>query len=534
MSQNFFYKQDTLPNMTEQKVMPTPSMIGPYKIEGLISKGGMSFLYLAVHPETKQPLAIKILSPDFISDTSAQERFLREAHIISISNHPNIVKLYGEGRWEKGLYIAMEWIRGVSLRQFIMQHSLSLRRALEIILQVAYALYHLHSHGIIHRDLKPENILITEDGGIKVIDFGIARLQEDSNQSQIPNQGIMGTPNYMSPEQKENPSKASQASDIFSLGVISYELILGKLSYGIIQTELLPTGLGKIIGKALAVSSEERYNNISDFINDISSYLSSGEIEKERPGTDQILELMEASQKVSQTLCSSSKNEWPQIDIGIAKQNFINQFGIYYDIIKLPNGAFLFALAETVVSGIESISYIATFRGLFRSLIYSLSQNPKTEWDLAMISQTLNTMVKEDPIGQKFGFSALILNPINEQLMFINAGLNNLIHISSEGATRLLNSQNPMLGEELNPVFTQVSDNWYLSDSVLFHSLYPEYKTEHYNQKQTEKTILESLEEDAFLSPQPQADAVMKKILFLSYQRDQKQPKVIMSIQRIG
>jgi hypothetical protein len=399
---------------------------------------------------------------------------------------------------------------------------------------VAYALHHLHSHGIIHRDLKPENILITEDGGVKVIDFGIAHLEKE--QSTAPNGkiGIMGTPNYMSPEQKADWTKTSFSSDIYSLGVISYELILGRLSYGIIETELLPLELGKIIGRSLAVSAEERYNNISDFIKDISNYLNSGELDKERPGSDQMLELMESCQKTSQNLCMAYDHKWPQLEIGIAKQNFVNQFGIYYDILKLQNGTFLFVLAETIESTIDAIAYIATFRGIFRSLVSSLSQDANTHFDLTQIAQILNAMIFDDPIKQKFAFSSLILDPVNEQLIFINAGLNDLIHISAEGTTRLLSSQNPILGEEMSPTFTEVIDNWNLSDTIVFHSLYPAYKTEQYNQRQTEKTILECLEEDAFLSHKPQEYALMKKTLLLSYQKDQKQPKVVISAQRIG
>lgn len=535
MTQNFFYKQDTLPRLTEETAPPTPEHIGPYKIESLLNKGGMSFLYLGIHPETKQPLAIKILSPSFLSDESAVERFLKEAHIISLSNHPNIVKLYGEGKWEKGLYIAMEWIRGISLRQFIMQQSLSLRRALEIILQVAYALHHLHSHGIIHRDLKPENILITEEGGVKVIDFGIAQVSSEKGTTPIIiRQGIMGTPNYMSPEQKEDASKASFASDIYSLGVISYELILGKLSYGVIQPSLLPKGLRKIIEKALAVSVSERYQAITEFINEISRYLTSGEIEKERPGSDQIKEVIETMQKVSQTLSSSTPKEWPQIEIGIARHALATQFGLYFDMAKLPSGAYLFALAESTVSGIESITFAANFRGMLKSLMYQYSQDPKSKWQLKEMASSLNSMIREDPLQQKYAFSALILDPIREQLSFFNAGLNHIIHISVEGAARTLSSTNPILGQETSPEFTEVVDNWNIGDTILLHSLAPSYRTEPYQQRQTEKNLLESIQEEAYLSAQPQAEALMKKALFLSFQREQKQSKVLLSLQRIS
>ena len=283
-----FYKQNTLPDLISgEQEPPLPATIGPYKIESLFSKGGMSLLYLGLDPETKKALIVKVLSPAYVAHPEAVSRFLNESKAISLSNHPNIVKLYGQGEWEKGLYIAMELIHGISLKQFIMQHSLSMRRALEIVLQVAFALLHLHSHGVIHRDLKPENILITEEGEIKVIDFGIVQLREEEKKANANAGRFLGTPNYMSPEQKENPSSVSYSTDIYSLGITLYELVLGKLSYGMINLTDLPKGLKKIAAKALAVSVKERYANISEFIHDIREYLNSGELEKERPGTDQ-------------------------------------------------------------------------------------------------------------------------------------------------------------------------------------------------------------------------------------------------------
>jgi hypothetical protein len=533
MTQNVFYKQDTIPQLSEEHLPPTPSHIGPYKIEGLLNKGGMSYLFLGIHPDTKQLLAIKILPPSHASNEAAIERFLKEAHIISLSNHPNIVKLYGEGKWEKGLYIAMEWVRGISLRQFIMQQSLSLRRALDIVLQVSYALHHLHSHGIIHRDLKPENILITEEGGVKVIDFGIAQVGSDLSSAPLKKQGVMGTPNYMSPEQKEDASKASFSSDIYSLGVISYELVLGKLSYGVIQPSLLPRGLKRIIEKALAVSTSERYKNITEFINEISRYLTSGDIEKERPGSDQIKEVIETFQKVSQTFSPPPSSEWPQIEVGITRNTLATQFGLYSDMIRLPNGSFLIVFADANINGIESIVFAASFRGLLRALIYQMSNDMQTKWSLEKIAQYLNQMIQQDSAAKTYAFSAIILDSFQEQVFFFNAGLNNLIHISSEGSARILSSVNPLIGQEMNPAFTQVIDNWNVGDTLIFHCLAPSYRLEPYQQKQTEKVLLEAIDEEAFLSAQPQAEALIKKVQFLSFQREQKQSKMLMSIQRI-
>src|SRR5262249_44107549 len=152
-------------------------------------------LYLGTHPDTKEPVTIKVLSQKFLSHPEIVKRFLNEAEIIAMADHPNIVKLYGHGEWAGGLYIAMEFVQGISLRQYLLQTPMSLKRALEIILDVAYALCHLHTHGVIHRDLKPENILVTDIGTIKVIDFGIAQLlTEKSPQDAYPKQRLIGTP----------------------------------------------------------------------------------------------------------------------------------------------------------------------------------------------------------------------------------------------------------------------------------------------------------------------------------------------------
>lgn len=535
MSQNPFYKQDTLPKLSEDPPEPMPTQIGPYKIDSLLSKGGMSFLYLGSEPHSKHTLAIKILSPNYITNEQAVERFLKEAHIISLSNHPNIVKLYGEGKWEKGLYIAMEWIRGISLRQFIMQQSLSLRKALEIVLQVGYALHHLHSHGIIHRDLKPENILITEEGGVKVIDFGIAQFHEDNTHGQpIAKQGIMGTLNYMSPEQKQDASQACFGSDIYSLAVVAFELITGKLSYGVIQPSLLPKGLQRILEKALAISVNERYQTISEFIQAISTYLNSGEMDKEKSGNDLAKEMIESFQKTSQSLSFLPPLDNSQIEIGCAKYKLAMQFGLYSDLFRLPNGAFLFILAESTISSRESIAYAANIRGLIRSQIHLHSKNLRSPFDLVQMAQLLNEILQEDPAHLTYGLSALLLNPINEQLYFLNAGMNHLLHLSQEGTPRILSSTNPVIGLERNPEFTEVIDNWNIADTIILHCLAPSYRTDLYQQQQTEKVLMETLEEDPFLSPQVQADTLIKKGLFLAFQKEQKQSKLLISIQRIS
>ena len=123
------HKQKNLPALVSKALIQIPEKIGPYKVEALLEKGGMSYLYLAIHPETKDPITIKVLFPEFLSNPEMVQRFLREAAIIALADHPNIVKLYGQGEWEGGLYIAMEFIQGISLKQYLLRNLISMKHA---------------------------------------------------------------------------------------------------------------------------------------------------------------------------------------------------------------------------------------------------------------------------------------------------------------------------------------------------------------------------------------------------------------------
>lgn len=279
-----FYKRNTLPPVKPDPVLenqPLPTQIGPYTIDKLIEKGGMSYLFLSHDPATKQPIIIKVLSPKFVKNKEASDRFLNEAKIIKMANHPNIVTLFDSGVWENGLYIAMEYIEGISLRKWLENTPAGLKKRIEMILEIAYALVHLHTHHVIHRDLKPENILVAQSGHIKVIDFGIAQVLNEKGQDSQ-NKRFIGTPIYISPEQREDPEKVSYPSDIYSLGIIAYEILLGKLSQGQVHLALMPKGVRGILAKALNPNPSERYHDVVDFIGDLSLYLHSAELEKDK------------------------------------------------------------------------------------------------------------------------------------------------------------------------------------------------------------------------------------------------------------
>lgn len=522
-----FNKQTTLPDLHERsaKPIPLPQKIGPYKIESLLDKGGMSLLYLGIHPGNSQPIVIKVLSPKYLKNQEMVSRFLKEAQIIGMTNHPNIVKLYGQGQWEKGLYIAMEFIQGISLRQFIQQKSLSQRRALEIILQVAYALCHLHTHGVIHRDLKPENILITETGEIKVIDFGIAQLQEDLGKERITQtKRMMGTPIYMSPEQKENPLQVSYTSDIYSLGIIAYELILGRLSHGVIHLALLPKSLQKIIETALKIDPRERYQDIVDFITDVSQWIKTQSTQPEEREEEVSEEVLDMIQHTRSLLLPKRSPRWPQVEIGISIHEGLSLSGLYLDFFRLPENRLAIVLAEPKESGVASLLHSSILRGMFRMAVDLFFRNGKKDQHPIKMLNALSRSLCEDPMDQDFGLSLLLLNPDKDQLSFISCNYSSLWHVR-EGTKKIRNltTPNPNLGADPNAALLETADNWNTRDTLLLCSqgVAPQKGEE-----------ISWISEYLLLSAQHQSDKILQR---LTAQRTAlpKRASAVLSIQRI-
>ncbi len=523
--------------MHEMAVKPVsniaiPKQIGPYPIESLLHQSRTSLLYLGLHPETREPIAIKVLSPRSMTHPEMTAHFLKEARIISLTNHPNIIKLYGEGEWESGLYIAMEFIQGISLRQFIMQRSLTLKRSLEIILQAAYALLHLHTHGVIHRDLKPENILIQEDGVVKVIDFGIAQLFEERSKEGEGVGRIIGTPSYMSPEQKENPLTVSYASDIYSLGIIAYELIVGKLSYGVIELSAVPKGFRPILEKALAPHVKDRYQDVVDFIRDVTTYLTSGEWEKDRSSRDQVKEHFESIRQASQSLIPAVVPDWPQIDCSMARRSSTIPRGLFLDFFRLPNNTFLIVLAETAKQSLSGLVETGALRGMCRAVIENTPVSIDRPLDLLELVGKLNHLVLNEKTGEEFFFQALLLDGLREELTYTPCGACTLLHVSSAGdEPRYLSADNPSLGHAEQSTFSKTVDNWSVGDLLLLHSFSP-----FASQQSTEderKLFSDLIKAHISLSMKAQAEAILKKTIPLLPPDHRNLPHVLLEFQRL-
>jgi hypothetical protein len=456
----------TLPTAKMEKYTILPNKIGPYKIESLLKKGGMSILYLASHPETNRTIVIKILSPKFIENKEMIDRFLKEAEIISLSNHPNIIKLYGQGKWEKGLYIAMEFVQGISLKQFLLEKSLSTKKALEIILQVSYALCHLHASNIIHRDLKPENIIITESGEVKVIDFGIAQLKKTENDRITRRKIMMGTPIYMSPEQKKDPKKVQSNSDIYSLGIITYELVVGRLSHGVIHLNLIEKKLSNILSKALELDQNKRYQDIVDFITDISQYIKTFD-EKTENIQESEESVYKAIENIEKILLPKEIHH-PRIELSISKKDTITLGGLYLDAINITDNVLLISFVKPKTSTIESLIHLCTFRGFFKAKINTFF---KKDFSFVDLLTSINSDIFQDSMKDNFEFSFILLNFNDDSITFSASDGFNLFSIQ-EGSNKIttLKTSNELLGKDEDFSFVEIKSNFNIKDKLIFYS----------------------------------------------------------------
>jgi serine/threonine protein kinase len=273
--------------------------IGRYKIRSAIGKGGMGEVFLAEDTELERLIALKILPQDLANDTERMRRFVREAKSASALNHPNIITIHEIGKTNNGHFIATEYIEGETLHSRLKSEPMNLKSVLDIAIQVTSALDAAHRAGIIHRDIKPENIMIRFDGYVKILDFGIAKLIEKRNKlveaeaaTAIKAEGtspgmIIGTASYMSPEQARGKDIDAR-SDIFSFGVVLYEMITGKQPFAgesaidtissIIHKEPVPLNqlipeiprqLQHIVEKSLRKDREERYQTVKDLVVDL-------------------------------------------------------------------------------------------------------------------------------------------------------------------------------------------------------------------------------------------------------------------------
>jgi|GEM_PF-283004 len=283
------------PGPNEVGPLPVPRIKG-YEITSLLGEAAQGRVWRARQLSTNREVALKVPRSDLLRSRKAMARFAREIELAARLNHPNIARIYDSGLCKGLYYYTMELIEGQPLDAYVQQGQLSMRQTMELMLAVCDAVRHAHQHGVIHRDLKPSNILVTEDGRPQVVDFGLARtiLNESTFRTLSADGDVTGTPAYMSPEQAAGGnSRLDTRTDVYSLGVVLYQLLTGDFPYDV-NTSMLQTlqniresdpirpsklvrhldrGLQAIVLKALAKDPDHRYQSVAELGADIQHWL---------------------------------------------------------------------------------------------------------------------------------------------------------------------------------------------------------------------------------------------------------------------
>lgn len=262
---------------------------GRYEIREIIGVGGMAVVYKAYDNIDDRIVAIKILKEEFLANEEFRRRFKNEAKAIAVLSHPNIVKVYDVSFGDKLQYIVMEYIEGITLKEYIEQQKVvNWKEAVHFVTQILRALQHAHDKGIVHRDIKPQNIMLLQDGTIKVSDFGIARFSRGDTRTMT--ESAIGSVHYISPEQARGEI-TDDKSDIYSVGVVMYEMLTGQLpfqsdsavSVAIMQLQQeakrpreinpeIPLGLEQITMRAMQKNPKNRYQSASEMLMDLDEF----------------------------------------------------------------------------------------------------------------------------------------------------------------------------------------------------------------------------------------------------------------------
>jgi len=258
--------------------------VGPYRIIEQLGQGGMATVFKAYHPALDRYVALKVMHPAFMQDPQFLRRFEREAKVVARLDHPNIVPVYDFADHQNQPYLVMKFVEGETLKAVLDRGWPAKDRILEIVRAIGNALSYAHGEGVLHRDIKPSNILLTGSGGVFLTDFGLARIAE-AGQSTLSGDQLLGTPHYISPEQARGEQNLDEGTDVYSLGIVLYQLCVGRVPFSSdtpfsiihdhIYTPLplprsinskIPEDLENVLLKALAKDRQDRFKNVKETV----------------------------------------------------------------------------------------------------------------------------------------------------------------------------------------------------------------------------------------------------------------------------
>ncbi|MFA5696178.1 MAG: Stk1 family PASTA domain-containing Ser/Thr kinase [Bacilli bacterium] len=347
-----------------------------YEILKILGEGGMANVYLAQDTILERKVAVKVLRGDLASDEKFVRRFQREALAASSLNHPNVVQMYDVGEDDGNFYIVMEYIEGRTLKQLIKKRGkLTFSEVVDIMLQLTEGMSHAHDAYIIHRDIKPQNVLILDNGLVKITDFGIAMALNSSQLTQT--NSVMGSVHYLPPEQASGKGSTIK-SDVYSLGILMYELLTGKLPFkgeNAVEIALkhmkdplpslrreiddLPQSIENIIIKATAKNPKNRYNNAREMYDDLKTCLDKNRVNEQRYIYQYLEQDLEDTKVIEPILKDNKETDKPVIkeikkdEFKPNKKLFFILGGIILGLILLIITIFLIVPALTKVPDVK-------------------------------------------------------------------------------------------------------------------------------------------------------------------------------------
>ncbi len=280
--------------------------LGQYQIIAQLGHGGMATVYKAYHPRLDRYVAVKVVHPMFIQDEAFLARFAREAQIVARLDHPHIVPVYDFDEYQGQPYLVMKFIEGTTLKDVLTNKTLSLDETLKLMPPLADALDYAHRQGVLHRDIKPSNIMIDSAGVPYLTDFGLARVVK-SGESSLSHDLLLGTPNYISPEQAQGKADITARTDRYSLGIVLYELVTGQLPFSadtpfaVIHSHIyapppapstinpaIPPAVDAVLMRALAKDPEARYASAAEMVSAFTAAVRDADLNKLNAARDQM------------------------------------------------------------------------------------------------------------------------------------------------------------------------------------------------------------------------------------------------------
>ena len=378
---------------------------GRYEIHELLGVGGMAYVYKAYDNIEKRWVAIKILKEELAGNSDFLRRFRNESKAIAVLSHPNIVKVYDVSFGDRIQYIVMEYIDGITLKQYIEQQGeIKWREALYFTVQILRALQHAHEKGIIHRDIKPQNIMLLEDGTIKVTDFGIARFSQAETQTMTDK--AIGSVHYIAPEQARG-GYINDKADIYSVGVMLYEMLTGQLpfvadnavSVAIMQMQAEPTppsrinpsipkGLEEITMHAMEKNPAQRFPSAADMLEDVERFRRNPEI------------VFHYGEQVDRAYAGTSADIYGNVQQNAAPQKYNDNYEYEEEYVRSKNGARASNIIKGIVAAVIVVALVVG--GIFgwRYLQNLTTSTNKTSDEIVLpnfVGKIYDTDIKDNP-----------------------------------------------------------------------------------------------------------------------------------------